>query len=90
MRPSVLLLALACALAVLTVAVLAVPAVPVEIVAGAWLLLGAAVIADWAVSPGARHFAMEIDAPAEIFAGEEGVVALRLKGMEGTRAGAPT
>lgn len=90
MRPSVLLLALACALAVLTVAVLAVPAAPVEIVGGAWLLLGAAVIVDWIISPGARHFTMEIDAPAEIFSGEAGIVALRWKSKDGGRAVAET
>jgi len=86
MRPSVLLLALSCAVATLTVAVLVVPAAPVEGAVAAWLLLGAAVIADWIVSPGARHFVMEVDAPAEIFSGEEGIVALRLESRNGARA----
>ena len=83
MRPSVLLLFLACAAATLTVAVLAMPSAPVEIAIVAWLLLGAAGILDWVLSPGARHFKIEVNAPAEIFSGEEGIVALRLKSRDG-------
>ncbi|AJY45608.1 DUF58 domain-containing protein [Martelella endophytica] len=85
MRPSVLLLVLACAVATLTVAVLAMPSAPVEIAIVTWLLLGAAGIVDWVFSPGARHFTVEVNAPAEIFSGEEGIVALRLKSRDGVR-----
>lgn len=83
MRPSVLALVLACAVAALTVAVLAVPSAPVEIAVGAWLLLAAAGLSDWILSPGARHFTMDVSAPAEIFLGEEGIVAFHLKRRDG-------
>ncbi|PRX10228.1 UNVERIFIED_ORG: uncharacterized protein (DUF58 family) [Martelella mediterranea] len=86
MRPSVLLLALACGVAALSVAVLALPAIPVDVITAAWLVLAAAVIIDRLMTPGSRKYTMEIAGPREIFMGEEGTVILRLKGREGAPA----
>lgn len=85
MRPTTLLLWLAFALALLTIAAVAwrepVRGVTLlEVVPWIWAALAVALAADWGVTRGSRGLGVEASAPLEVFAGERAHLRFRLTG----------
>ena len=83
MRPSVLLLVLACGVTAFSVAAIALPAIPPLSMAVAWAALCLAVIADAVITPGGRRFALHFSGPHEVFVGEAARFTLRLDASGG-------
>ncbi|MCQ0987090.1 DUF58 domain-containing protein [Jiella marina] len=78
MRPSQRLLLTATVIAILSLAVVAIPALPVETIPVAWALLAAAILFDLLATPGAKRFTLDAPATREIFVGETAGLRFRL------------